>query len=547
MVSWLYNLSTDRACRAGAVWRAYLASILGVVLLVYAVGPTVTTIYSGDTLYHLGVGHRLWEGYRPCSDFHLGHGPLTFWLVSLGISAAGVSIEALWIAQMIAIVFFGTLCFWVCSRRLPLFWTTLVTLTSTSLLCVPSPLGEKLWRSFGYAMLYNKISYVLFGTLVVSVLVPLRTDKNRSRIVSGLLDGTVLALLAATKLSFAVAALGLYVLAKLLWVQRDEDHRSECVWATASACFVFFTVLAACHCSLGAYAEATVVFKKAWDVPLVLLLGRYLQFTNMIFYILVVLLLVYGIGFQKSGGMRSLIRNAVLCTTAVGGFLVVTASCGQSYDVLPLLGVVPLSAILCLRRRMPTDERDAFALSVAIFATILLFGTFIKDAALGTLCMLKNPPTLTQSLASARQSQRRESAAEQFDDERVSKCFRYIKDQELKDDILAALSLLQRCGCVDGDVLYVCTAVDCVTMFSNCRYPRGARGVYAVHLCLTSAVEAALPTLYGGDILADTKWILRHEDQDQIWERLERGKGEYLAGHFIQVGKQGRWTLYRRR
>ena len=546
-VSCLYGLLDDRPCRGLVVWLAYFASVFGLIFVVYAVGPTVTTSLSSDTMYHLNVGHRLWEGYRPYSDFHLGHGPLTFLLVALGISLAGVSMEAVWTAQMLVIALLGSLCFWGCFRRLSLFWTTLLTLTATSVLCMPAPLGSKLWREFGYAMMYNKISFVLFGIVAVSVLIPLREAKGRIRVIDSLVDGMVLALLAATKASFAVAALGLYVLAKVVWPQRDEDQRTECLWAAAAMCLVFFGIFAACRSSVGDYLEAVAVFKKMWDAPLILLVGRYLQFTNMIFYILVVLLLAYGIGFQKGGAILPLIRNAVLCTVAVGCFLVVTATCAQGYDVIPFLGVVPLSAILCVRRHLPTGDRDTFALSIAAFATILLFGTFVKDAALGTLCMLKSPPTLTEALPSARQVVLRESTEGHFEDERVSKCLRYIKDPEFNRDVVAALSLLKECGCSDNDVLYVCTTVDSVTMFSGCRYPRGAHGVYAWHMLLTPAVEAILPKLFADDFLADTKWILRYGGEDSIWKRLERTKGEYLATHFSQAGKRGHWRLYQRR
>ena len=128
-----------------------------------------------------------------------------------------------------------------------------------------------------------------------------------------------------------------------------------------------------------AYLAAIHVHGLEWDVPLVLLLGHYLQFTNMVFYILIVFALIYGAGFQSGGTMSPLVRNAVVSAAAVGCFLVSTTTCCQDCNVVPFLGVVPLGEALCVRRRAITLERNSLALSVAVLATILLLLTQVKD------------------------------------------------------------------------------------------------------------------------------------------------------------------------
>ena len=109
----LLKLLDDRPCGITAALSAYVATVVAVVLAAALVGPTLTNFYTIDTLFHLNVGHRIWEGYRPYVDFHIGHGPLPFIFVALGVSVAGVSIEAIWIGQLVAASLLGSLCFYV--------------------------------------------------------------------------------------------------------------------------------------------------------------------------------------------------------------------------------------------------------------------------------------------------------------------------------------------------------------------------------------------------------------------------------------------------
>lgn len=543
---WLCGLVDEKSEPAWRAWLAYAVSVWAVVLVVAAVGPITSTDYPEDTMYLLSVGHRLSEGYRPYVDFHLGHGPLTFLLMALGVQVAGVSMHALWIGQMVAIAALGSLSFWVYRQRLTVFWAGFLTLTATSMLASPSPLGMRVWREFSYAMFYNKLAFVLLGIVALSVLIPVRQVTPRRRMVASILDGVALGLLACTKASFGVPAVCLYVFGKLVWPQAGADRRRD-VWpALLVMAVLWVSVLTACGSSVVAYAQAVATYKKGWDAPVLLLLGRYLQYTDMIFYLGLLLVLTYGVGVQSLHGGRPLLRNAVMCAVVAAGFFVVTATCCQDYNVVPLLGVVPLAAIVWVHRRSQGREAP-LGMAVAVLGTILLLGAFIKDAALASVFAVKRPPTLTAALSSSREDEAELSALEARTQSSAWSTLRYIRVPDYTRDILAALALLESSGCAKGDVLYVCRPVDAVTPLTQCRYPRGARGVYAWHMVLTGAVEADLQNLYGDDFLSQTKWILRYAAEDGIWQRLERVQGENLAAHFEAVAQNGGWTLYRHR
>lgn len=543
---WLCGLVDDKPERAWRAWAAYLLAVWAVVFAVAAIGPATTTRYPEDTLYVLGVGHRLWEGYRPYVDFHLGHGPLPFVLVTLGVWLKGVSMEAVWVGQMTAIALLGSLSFWMYRQRLSVFWTFLLTLTATSILASPSPLGLRVWREFGYAMFYNKVAFVLFGMIALSVLVPLRRASARRRLAAAATEGVVLGLLTCTKLSFGLTALGLYVLGKLVWPQAESDRRRDFGLALVIMALVVWGTLAACGSSVTAYVQAVATFKKGWDAPVPLLLGRYLQYTDMIFYVGLLLLLTYGVGALGPGNGRKLLRNAVIGVAAAAGFLAVTATCCQDYNVVPLLGIVPLAAILSVRRCSPANADGSLGMAVAVVGTVLLLGAFVKDAALASTFMLKKPPTLLQSVLAARRGANPASSQPSPFEAGALATLRHVQIPEYNAEIMAALALLERHGCAMGDVLYVCAPVDAVTLFTQCRYPKGTRGVYAWHMVLTGPVQADLPTLYGDDFLSQTKWVLRYQSPEPIWDRLQPAQGQYLAAHFEAVGHDGPWTLYRR-
>ncbi|MGL6097292.1 MAG: hypothetical protein ACRC7O_16025 [Fimbriiglobus sp.] len=526
-----------------AVIASYAGCVLGVALLVVVADPTKTTEFAHDTLYNLSVGHRLYEGARPYVDFHLGHGPLTFQLVEAGIAVAGVSFEALRFAQALAVLLLGTICFGVCSLRLPLFWTIVVTLTATCVLGMPTHLGAKVWREFGYAMIYNKMSFVLFGCVVVACLFPPRAGTRTVRGAGAVLDGVALGLLAATKVSFAGVALGLYVLARAVWVERGDTRRVDFLISMAAMVGVFAALFAACGGTFSSYMSSVAVFKKMWDAPVIMLVLRYTQYTNMIFYTGVVCLLAYLSGLRAIGPTLPLVRNAVLCTAAAVGFLVVTSTCAQSYDVIPFLGLVPLAAVSCVYRLVPHRDRELVAVPVAAVGALLMFVAFQKDAALSAIFSRSTPASLTASLPD--RAKGGPAAGEAPSAAPLPDAIRYIADPGMRKDIVDALSLTQRCGCADGDKLYVGRTVDFITMFTPCRYPRGPRGVYAWHLIETPPVKAVLPELYGDDFLADTKWILRYTGDDDIWERIRRTRAG-LSTQFQEVGRQGRWILLSR-
>lgn len=231
--SWLSDLLENKPFGILAGLIAYFFTVIAVIIVVYFVGPATTGANSKDAIALLDISNRIWVGQRPYIDFHTAFGPFSFLFMSFGISLVGISMKTYWVGQMLAVFLIGSLAFYVCSKRLSLFWTILGTLNVTSILCMPIPLGMRVWRDFNYAMGYNKISFVLSGILLISLLIPLRIPSRPNRIVRGILDGVCLALLFTTKVTFFFMFLGLYLIAKLFWTQRDEDWRSETLWCCA--------------------------------------------------------------------------------------------------------------------------------------------------------------------------------------------------------------------------------------------------------------------------------------------------------------------------
>jgi hypothetical protein len=548
IISRLFDLSENKPFGILPGLAAYLATIIVVMVLVYIVGPTINNAGANDTIEILDVANRMWEGNRIYVDFHSGYGPLSYMFVMLGINFVGMSIKAYWIGQMIAVFLIGSLCFYVCSKRLSLFWTILATLNVAAILSEPSPLGCKVWREYGYAMWYNKFGWVFWGILLISILIPLRMPSRFSRISRSIIDGLCLACLLMVKLTFFVPTLGLYLIAKLVWPQKDDDRRSEVLWAISSMCLFTFLILLSCHTRIDLYITSSYTWSLQFDVPLPLLLFRYLQFTNMIYFIIVVLTLIFYAGFSDSKAFWPILRNLLISLVAFGCLLVCTATSCQEYDVMPFLGIIPLGACLCVRKHVSIREDGRLALSIAVLAIFLLLTIFPKDCALSMIFMHKRPPTFV-ALSEHSKAKGEEVVQNNYSDKCLSGSLKYIDDQGYTKKIISGLSLLNQSGSANGDVLYVCGKFDPVTLFSNCSYAKGAKGVYGCQPDVTPSTIALEKQMFCDNFLANVTWILKDESPValSLWQRLERVKGKELETNFIEAGKNKYWTLYKRK
>jgi hypothetical protein len=107
--------------------------------------------------------------------------------------------------------------------------------------------------------------------------------------------------------------------------------------------------------------------------------------------------------------------------------------------------------------------------------------------------------------------------------------------------------LLEEAGSKPGEVLFVATTADDVTLLTNMRYAKGGTPWWQLFL-VEDPFQYPSPNR---DFLSDADWILRDKNDPvsfghEVWQLIEHSRGSYLREHFQVAKESDDWIVYRR-
>lgn len=171
-------------------------------------GKTVVTRYLHDLLIFLDGAHRVLAGQVPNIDFHSALGPLAYLIPAAGAFLTGGYGLAATAGTALFVIGFSFPLAYVCASRLRPLIALPFAAFMLALAAVPLHLGDPL-NLLSFGMFYNRLGWVLIGTLLVLYLPPRDVGRHRwpSAIAAAVLTLTMIYL----KASYGAVAVGFLV------------------------------------------------------------------------------------------------------------------------------------------------------------------------------------------------------------------------------------------------------------------------------------------------------------------------------------------------
>jgi hypothetical protein len=211
-----------RRLRAADSWTACVLASVGLLVLVLGYIGAPPIIAPWDVLVLLDGAWRIHIGQIPHQDFYNPIGPLTYQLVALGMSLSGPSLVSVSHGVLLFLLLVTPWAWTVSSSRLPKWLAALFTIYVAVLVCSLRPLGYTP-EITSYAMLYNRLGWVLISILFVQVFLEPQASSRQKPVAEGLSVGALLGLLFFCKVTyFATGAAGV----GLALVLRPDLRRS---------------------------------------------------------------------------------------------------------------------------------------------------------------------------------------------------------------------------------------------------------------------------------------------------------------------------------
>lgn len=532
--TWVLRCLTPPASSSGKVWWVYLACTLFITGSVIAIGPYHVTIHPEDTVHVLAQGDYLLRGLRPYVDYHSMHGPFPFLFFAAAIAVKGVSLEAVVLGQALGGLALGLLVFLAARNRLDGFFTIVLALSSQLVLVSFTAIGEKVWREFSCAMWYNAVGFVLYCAVFVHLLVPPRTRNLHWRWFEAVIMGVAMGAAFCTKVTFFAPLIVLFGIGEILLPRREGDRFKAFAALAVSGIFVVGLMA-----SLGGSVEGYLELVDAMTIKVspVLLLMRYLQFTQTIGLCLLALLIVALLA-RESGVLRKSAREFLLAIGMLGSVMLAASTASQDLESLPLLGVIPLGVGVAVAvRSSAIGKRVQSSLGLCCLASALLLIVHTpKNSVLSWIFSRASVPTLSERVHFGQESSLR-GLAENVDPELFS-----MVPVEWSEHQLQGVSLVTEFRQSRQDRLFVASITTAIPTYTGQAIARGQAPWWPM-------VFSDRPTdvpLLREDLLEDTQLILEDLDDRRCWDYLWHHRSNYIESMFEPVAENEGWRLYRR-
>ena len=537
------SLLQDEAAASVAFRFAFLVSTALILVTLWILGPYPNTIFPSDTMSFLTQGDYLVRGYRPYVDYYSLHSFFPFLFSAISIESQGVSLRAVLLAQILGGGILGALLHRVAASRVHWILALLLGLTAVLMLVACTPIGYETWRAFSCAMWYNRVGFALQAVVFLYVTLPSRDSRRWSRWLDSLVTSVCLAGLFHTKLTFFLPTILTVIAATIIWPM-SREHRIHCAVTIVLGLILCAAALALFQGSLRGYF--TLLRAVPLKVGVFALVSRYVQFTRTMSVFMIAMLALAMVA-SRAGLARAMWREWFLAALIGGTMVLSVATASQNQEIIPFLGMVPMTAAVALQRRARREQVELNR-PLAALAMILALSMLVhvpKDAALSWAFSKAHIKTLgpRPQLAGASSS----LGAPSLVSNRVDPLLLSRLPADYGKRIRAALALLAEAGCKPGEVLFVATTADDVTLLTNLEYSKGGTPWWQLVL----AENPAQYPVPNRDFLADTQWILRDKNDPvsfgyEVWRLIESVRGAYLRDHFHVAMESEDWIVYRR-
>jgi hypothetical protein len=174
--------------------------------------PTPLGNYAHDTFFFLDNAYRVIQGQVPHRDFSSAWGPVIYLIQAVGLALSGMRPPGLGYANALFGAAIAVWAFLIVRLRWSPACACAIGIYTILLISSPFPIsGNPL--DFGYAMVYNRYGYALFGIIMMECAAYAAPTHGRTRqsAIGTVSTGTALGLLAFLKISYAIVALGFIV------------------------------------------------------------------------------------------------------------------------------------------------------------------------------------------------------------------------------------------------------------------------------------------------------------------------------------------------
>ena len=512
-----------------------------------------------NVLLLLDGAWRIVNGQVPETDFYSPIGPMTDLFTAFGMKIAPPSASAITYGVVFLAALLVPFVWRIAKDRLPWAHALLCTILAGTYLLSPRPPGHPL-RNTGYAMIYNRESYVVFLALCLCLFLERRARARWSEYTDGAFAGLLLALLLYWKITYFVAAVGVTIAAAFLIPKLRKFYLAAAV-ASAGVCaalFLFFRI------SLPRYLASLVYAVKAQSPDMrYKLLWESLANNAMWIYLFCFCLALLSWKWSQPMTPRSRSKTPRFAIARIWFVAValIAATCfiesgnssqgGGLED--PLYFTTALIAFELFRRidrervaAPGSSDRVAYAASFALLLP-LLFGTIILDDVVSYVYTvawdcIRRPNTPA--------SQRIDSA--QLSDFHVPPGTEHITSywpaRDLPAHINDGIHLLRR-NLHSGESV---TTLGYGNPFSFALGLKPARDrilFWDLHVTFDSKNPPSADEFLGNTTVVMVPRLL---DRSKGWgfqtfDTMMALYGEYLRDHFQEVESTGSWTMYRRK
>ena len=325
---------------------------------------------------------RMIQGQAAQTDFYNPIGPMTDLFTAIGMKIATPSTSSITYGVVILAALILPLVWRIAKHRLPWALALLCTILAGTYLLSPRPPGWTI-RFTGYAMIYNRESYVVFMALCLCLFLKRRYPSRRSEYVDGAIAGMLLALLLYWKITYFVAAVGVTACAAVL-IPRVSRWYLAAMAAVAGVCLALFVFVGV---SLPRYvANVRYAVKAQLPAMRYQLLWASLNHNAMWMYLLAFCLVLLTWTWSRGKTPPFAITRIWLASVALLGATLFIESGNSSQGgglEDPLYFITAVIAFESFRRidprqvaRPDSSTRTAFAASFAVILP-LFFGTIV--------------------------------------------------------------------------------------------------------------------------------------------------------------------------
>lgn len=189
--------------------------LLTLFALIVAHGPVLQLYYGHDDMGMLAFAWKIHNGIFPCADYHIALGPLNTWIHAAGMWLLGPTASVLPFCNGLVAVGLGCLAWSVARRRLPAFLAGAFAFT-TAVVAMSPHLMRFDWYASTYDCYYNRQGFAVMMVVMLTVfLPPIRSDDRRAESRDDWMLGMIFGALLFMKITYFMAAGGLFALACL--------------------------------------------------------------------------------------------------------------------------------------------------------------------------------------------------------------------------------------------------------------------------------------------------------------------------------------------